>query len=136
MNINQATISKGFIAAGIANISGVLIFSRLFTNTVIPQIDSSVMSNFGMLMIVLWGMVFISLAKKYTMLKWLVGVFVVEKIIYAVTWTQWMINNDLSAVYAKDTMAGIFYTIYGINDWIFFIFFAFVFIRLIKEKSS
>lgn len=136
MYITNQTITKGFIAAGAANIAGVLISSRLFTNAVIPQTDPAVMSNFGLLMIVLWGIVFLSVAKKYATLKWLVGAFVLEKLIYGITWTHWMAHNDLSAVYAKDTMAGVFYTIYGVNDWIFFIFFTFVFIRLLKETNN
>jgi hypothetical protein len=40
--------------AGLMNIVGVVVFSRVFTNTVIPQYDSQAMSNFGLLMIVVW----------------------------------------------------------------------------------
>ena len=127
-------LSKGFIAAGIANIGGVLIFSKFFTNPVIQETDPVVMSNFGLLMIIVWGLAYISVAKSYEKVKWLVCVFAIEKLIYALIWTNWLTQNQLSTVYAKDTMAGIFYAIYGINDWIFFIFFAFVFVRLIIRK--
>jgi hypothetical protein len=30
-----------------------------------------------------------------------------------------MLSNNLADVYAQDLMAGVFYSIYGINDWVF-----------------
>ncbi|SFB48715.1 hypothetical protein [Algoriphagus aquimarinus] len=134
MTLTTKTISKGFVIAGLMNM-GVLVFSRFFTNPVIPEYDPVVMSNFGLLMIVVWGLAYISVAKNYPNVKWLVGVFAVEKLIYGFIWTKWMLNNNLSDVFEKDTMAGIFYSIYGVNDWIFFVFFSFVFIRLINSTK-
>ncbi len=90
------------------------------------------MSNFGLLMIVVWGLAYMSVAKTYHHVKWLAGVFAVEKFIYGFVWIKWMHNNNVLDVFAKDKMAGIFYSIYGVNDWMFFIFFLIVFIRLIK----
>lgn len=131
ITIKSKTITKGFFIAGLFNMT-VLIFSRFFTNSVIPESDPDVMSNFGLLMIVVWGLAYISVAKNYHSIKWLIGVFAVEKFFYGFIWIKWMINNNVSDVFAKDKMAGIFYSIYGINDWIFFIFFLLVFIRLNK----
>lgn len=136
MTLSREVVSKGFIASGISNIAGVLILSRFFTNEVIPKSDPVIMSNFGLLMIVLWGFVFISVAKHYQFLKWLVGLFVIEKLIYGIGWIHWLMNNDLTAVYNQDTMAGIFYTIYGANDWMFFIFFSYVFIFLSRQNKA
>ncbi len=127
-------ITKGFILAGLSNILGVLIFSRFFTNPVIPEFDPQTMSNFGLLMIVIWGVAYISVSKNFQTVKWLIGVFVIEKLIYASVWTKWMINNDLNSVFEKDKMAGIFYSIYGINDWVFFVFFLIIFIHLNRGK--
>lgn len=135
MQIKNETISKGFILAGIMNIVGVLVSSRCFTNAVIPAVDGVVMSNFGLLMIIIWGLAYISVAKNYDKVKWLVGVFVIEKLIYGLIWTKWILNNNLSDVFEKDQSAGRFYATYGINDWIFFIFFLLVFIRLIALKK-
>ena len=70
MTIKDTTITKGFILAGLMNAS-VLISSRLFTNTTIPKFDPSVMSNFGLLMILIWGLAYISVAKSYQQVKWL-----------------------------------------------------------------
>lgn len=133
--MKNKTITYGFIIAGIMN-STVLLFSRLFTNSTIPEFDSTVMSNFGLLMIFIWGLAYISIAQSFEKVKWLVGVFAIEKLIYGCIWTNWMLNNTISDVFEKDLMAGVFYSIYGINDWVFFIFFSFVFLRLVRMKKN
>lgn len=135
MTIKHRPLSKGFILAGLANMTA-LIFSRFFTNTTIAEFDPVVMSNFGLVMILVWGLAYISVAKSYQDVKWLVGVFAIEKLIYGLVWINWIFHNSLSAVYEKDMMAGLFYSVYGINDWLFFIFFSFVFIRLSPNKHS
>ncbi|QOD61948.1 hypothetical protein H9I45_05760 [Polaribacter haliotis] len=127
------TITKGFILSGLSNIIAVLILSRFFTNEFIPKYDNVVMSNFGLLMIVVWGFAYISVAKDYSKVKWLVAVFAVEKLIYAIIWILWRLNNDVFPIFDEDIMAGIFYSIYGINDIIFFFFFSYVFIKLSKK---
>ena len=133
MKISKGVIAKGFILSGIMNIGGTLIFSRFFTNETIPEADPVVMSNFGLLMIFVWGLVFLSISQKYEQLNWLVGVFVIEKFIYGFHWLNWITNNDLSNLYDKDQMAGIFFALYGINDWLFFVFFLFVFIKSFRN---
>lgn len=135
MTIKDKIITRGFILAGLMNLS-VLLFSRFFTNTTIPEVDPTVMSNFGLLMIVIWGLAYISVARKYQHVKWLVGVFTIEKLIYGYVWLQWMLNNNISDVYEKDMMAGMFYAVYGINDLLFCMFFLFVFIKLSKTANT
>ena len=135
MTIKNSTITKGFIISGLMNAS-VLISSRLFTNPVIPEFDQNVMSNFGLLMIIVWGLAYIAVAKHFYQVRWLVGVFAIEKFIYGYVWINWLLKNNLSDVYAKDSMAGTFYASYGINDWIFCVFFLFVFIRSFSAKNN
>jgi hypothetical protein len=65
-----------------------------------------------------------------------VGVFALEKLIYGFIWIDWMLNNSVMDVFSKDKMAGIFYAVYGVNDWLFFIFFLLVFVRLIKFRNN
>ena len=134
MKIIKGLITKGFILSGITNIGGTLIFSRFFTNENITQADPVVMSNFGLLMIIVWGLVFLSVSQKYEQLNWLVGVFAIEKLIYVFNWINWMSKNDISRVYGKDLMAGIFYATYGVNDLLFFVFFSYVFIKSFKSS--
>ena len=134
MNIEPKTITKGFIIAGLMNMS-VLIFSKLFNNPVITEVDPDVMSNFGLLMIVIWGLAYISVAKTYHHVKWLVLVFAIEKLIYGIIWMRWMLNNSVSDVFEKDIMAGSFFSVYGINDWLFCVFFTVVFFLIHFDKN-
>ncbi|SKC31051.1 hypothetical protein CZ809_00529 [Photobacterium piscicola] len=125
-------VKLGFIAAAMMNIGGVLIFSRLFTNSVINDFDPVVMSNFGLLMIVIWGLAYLGAASITSNLKWLAGAFVIEKLVYVISWICWFKGHDLSAVYDQDLFAGIFYSIYGANDFVFMIFFLWVFLAQTK----
>lgn len=136
MKLNKGLIKKGMYLSGIMNTGGVLIFSKFFSNKVINEADPVVMSNFGLLMLTVWGLVFIAMAPKWEKLKWVIGAFVIEKFIYGFVWTKWLLDNDLSSVYEQDTMAGIFYTIYGPNDWFFFLFYLGVFIYLNKAQKK
>lgn len=136
MTIKNSTITKGFILAGLINLTGVLVSSRFFSSTVIPEFDSAVMSNFGLLMIIVWGIAYIAVAKNFHQVKWLVGVFAIEKFIYGCVWINWLLKNNIADVFQKDKMAGMFYATYGVNDWIFFAFFLFVFVRLVSAKSN
>lgn len=135
MKIDNALITKGFILAGLMN-SSALVFSKFFTNPHIAEFDPVVMSHFGLLMIIVWGLAYVSVANCFESVKWLVGVFAIEKLIYALVWTNWHINNDIVQVFDKDMLAGVFYAIYGVNDWLFFVFFSLVFFRLAGAKKA
>ncbi|WP_281188820.1 hypothetical protein [Vibrio harveyi] len=128
------TVKLGFIVAAMMNIGGVLIFSRGFNNPVISEFDPMVMSNFGLLMIVIWGLAYLGAASITSGVKWLAGAFTIEKLVYVFVWLQWIRGNSLGAVYEQDLFAGIFYSIYGLNDFVFMLFFAWVF--LTKRKHS
>lgn len=124
--MNQKLVKNGFILAAFMNFS-VLIFSRGFTNVAINNADPVVMSNFGLVMIVVWGLAYLAAATVSTNIKWLAGTFAVEKLVYGVVWIKWLLENSLATVYSTDIFAGIFYSIYGINDLVFMAFFTYVF---------
>ncbi|PMN61993.1 hypothetical protein [Enterovibrio norvegicus] len=125
--MHAKTIKLGLFAAAAMNIGGVLIFSRAFTNTAINDADPVVMSNFGLLMIAVWGLAYLGTAFIHSNIKWLAGAFAIEKLVYVVAWINWVSGNSLSTVYDADLFAGAFYTIYGLNDFVFMIFFSWVF---------
>lgn len=125
--MNSNWVRNGFIAAGVMNIAGVLLFSRAFTNTAINSADPVVMSNFGLLMIIVWGLAYLGAAAIQSNMKWLAGAFALEKLVYVVVWLRWLSGNSLEQLYSKDFFAGVFFTIYGANDLVFMMFFAWVF---------
>ena len=132
--MNKKLIRNGLIATGLMNIGGVLMFSKGLTNTAINNADPVVMSNFGLLMIIVWGLAYISAATISSSIKWLAAAFAVEKLVYVLVWIRWMLDNSLSSLYSTDVMAGIFYSIYGVNDFVFMLFFAWIFVTC-KQKS-
>lgn len=129
-------IRNGLIAAGLMNVGGVLLFSRAFTNTAINAADPVVMSNFGLLMIVVWGLAYIGAATITSSIQWLAGAFALEKLVYVAVWLRWLSENSLAQLYAKDAFAGVFFSIYGANDFIFMVFFAWVFFAQLRSKST
>ena len=122
--MNSKWLRRGLVAAGAMNIGGVLVFSRGFTNAAIHQADPVVMSNFGLLMITVWGLAYIATAAIASGTRWLMGAFALEKLVYVAVCCTWMSRNSLGDVYASDLFAGIFYSIYGVNDFVFMLFFA------------
>lgn len=126
--MNVKTIKLGFIAAALMNFGGVLILSRGFTNEAINAIDPVVMSNFGLFMIVIWGLAFFGASTITSNVKWLAAAFTVEKLVYVVSWLLWFSPDKLTYAYELDLFAGIFYSIYGLNDFIFMLFFGFLFL--------
>jgi hypothetical protein len=58
-------------------------------------------------LILIWDLAYIAVAKQFENVKWLVGVFFVEKFIYGCRWIDWIANNTLSSVFEKDKMAGL-----------------------------
>ena len=131
--MTRTTITKGFIAAGLVNITSAPLFSKLFTNDVLMQADPEVMGKFGLIMIMVWGVAFIAAAKNYASMKWLVGAFALEKLSYVIAYAVWFSKNSISEVYDKDALAGVFYSVYGLNDFLFFLFFCYVFFIAIPK---
>ena len=125
--MNRNLIKNGLIAAGLMNIGGVLVFSRAFTNVAINNADPVVMSNFGLLMIAVWGLAYLGAATITSGITWLAGAFAIEKLVYVVCWLTWLSNNSLTQLYANDLFAGVFFSIYGANDFVFMLFFAWIF---------
>jgi hypothetical protein len=112
--MNKRLTNIGLIAAGLMNIGGV-------------------MSNFGLLMIVVWGLAYLGAATVTSSIRWIAGAFAVEKLVYVVVWCKWLSANSLAELYAKDLFAGVFFSIYGANDLVFMLFFAWVF--FLKQPS-
>ena len=121
-------VQQGLIAAALMNIGGVMLFSRAFTNVAINQADPVVMSNFGLLMIAVWGLAYLGAAFINANIKWLIAAFALEKAVYVVAWVHWLSENSLAQLYSKDLFAGAYFSVYGLNDFVFMLFFTWVFI--------
>jgi len=45
-----------------------------------------------------------------------------------VAWIIWHLENSRAQLYSKDMFAGVFFSICGLNDFVFMLFFAWVFL--------
>lgn len=132
--MNTKLIKKGCLLAALMNFS-VIIFSKGFTNKAINEADPVVMSNFGLLMIVVWGVAYLASSEAAPKVKWIFSLFAIEKLVYVYSWIDWLSLNSLTKLYDIDLFAGIFFSIYGVNDFIFMIFFTVVSINLFQTKK-
>lgn len=125
-------LRAGFIAAGVANIVGVLTATVFFTNPLVAEQFPQVFSDFGMVAIMLWGLAYLAVANHYAKVPWLLAVFALEKAAYVVTWLLWFSGNGdgLGALYAQSFVTGLFYSVYGVNDLVFGLFFGWAFLHV------
>lgn len=129
--MSDDAITKGFLLAGLMNILAVPLFSLGLTNRYLSELSPQVFSQFGLGMIMVWGAAYVAVAWRFREVRWLVAVFAIEKLIYTVSWFVWLAAHagQLGAIYGRSPLTGVFYTIYGPNDLLFGLFFAYVFIR-------
>lgn len=124
------------IVAGFVNIFGILIFSLGLTNPYITKFSPAVFSSFGLLCIILWGLAYI--AAGCGEVNWRIyAVFVLEKLLYFLTWWYWMTEYGLQlgpVVYQESFITGIFYTVYGPLDLLFAICFVVIAYRAMLKS--
>ena len=118
-------VTVGFWLAGAYNITGALLFSKLFTNTLLTSLDPVVFSWLGLVSIMLWGIAYISVAKSYPSVPCLLLVFFVEKMIYTATWLSWLVKNGstLPSLFSESPLTAICFAVYGSGDFVFGLFF-------------
>jgi len=121
-------ITKVFRAAGIFNIGGMLLFSLFFTNPYPEKYYPLVFSKFGMVAIILWGMAYISVSSVYMHTRGLMFVFTIEKLVYVITWIIFLAENGnlISGIISESFITGSVLSSYGIGDFAFGCFFAWV----------
>ncbi|MDK2123907.1 hypothetical protein [Parachitinimonas caeni] len=124
----SSPIRNGFLLAGAYNILGVLTFSLVFTNSHLSAQSPAIFSTFGLICILLWGAAYLSVSRCYQMVPALLGVFVIEKLLYFLSWIVWLKDHaaDLPRLYSESVLTGMFYTVYGAGDLLFGLFFGWV----------
>lgn len=131
-------IRFGFLLAGAVNIIGILIFTRFFTNDLLQRLDPEVCSTVGIVSIILWGMAYISVMDHFARVPFICGVFAIEKFFYAIVWAIWMKTHfeEIGRIYQQDLITGFFFSVYGLNDFLFGVFFLIVFIKYFKAEGE
>jgi hypothetical protein len=131
-------ISRGFMLSGMMNISGVLLASLAFTSTAtLTKWDPGAFSILGLVCIMLWGMAYIAAANHVATAPKIALVFFIEKLAYIANYVIWFraSGDQLGEIYKEAWFSGLFFTIYGLNDLIFGLFFAVAFFKLNGAKA-
>ncbi|MDD7545108.1 hypothetical protein [Actinobacillus porcinus] len=132
---NQNSVSKkitfGFLLAGLYNLTGILVPTKCFTDQTLATIDPVVFSWLGQVGIILWGLAYLSVSIRYHQVPKLILVFFIEKWVYVAAWAYWLMNNGdaLVNLWNENLFLGIFFAIYGAGDFLFALFFGYVFIK-------
>ncbi|MDG2914654.1 hypothetical protein P7M47_01460 [Bisgaard Taxon 10/6] len=81
--------------------------------------------------IILWGLAYLSVSTRYHQVPKLILVFFIEKWVYVAAWAYWLMNNGdtLANLWSENLFLGIFFAIYGAGDFLFALFFGYVFIK-------
>ena len=133
--MKEKYIKNFFYLAGAVNILGTLTLSRFFTNESLVQIDPTIISSSGLILIIVWGLAFLATSNHYQKNRWIVGVFALEKTTYVAMWGYWYFTKDytLKSLFDLDFMTGFFYATFGLNDLLFLCFFCYVFFKKLDQ---
>lgn len=126
----------GFLAAGLYNVVGILWVSRFFTNIVLFDAEPDLFGPRGCVLVVIWGLAYVSVATRSVDVPGLCGVFAVEKAFYTVAWLQGLQQHVLSDVFEADALTGFFLATYGAGDALFGVFFAWVAWRSVRRRRA
>ena len=124
-----------YTLAGLYNFS-ILIFCEFF-NKNLGKVDDLFNTN-GVINIILWGMAYISISQHNEKLFLINFVFFIEKLFYFHHWITWILVNidNLKLMFENDKMNFLFFSIYGIGDLLFGLFFVFIAYRSLFYKEN
>ncbi len=121
-----------FWMIGLGNLATMALAGPLYDHTYLSSLYPEVFSTIGLIAIGLWGLVYISISNAYSKVPYVVFVVALEKLFYSSLWVPWMLENgaDLSCIFQHDLVAGLAYCAWGPYDFISFLFFLYVFIKV------
>lgn len=127
-------LTFGFLLAGFANILGVLGFSLGFQNELLNSHYPQVFSNFGLGMIIVWGMAYIAVSTEHPRASRLIFVFFLEKMVYVGTavYFWFVMKPDVMLMWEESVLTTLFFIIYGINDLVFGLMFLYAWLQYRK----
>ena len=127
---------EGFFLAGLYNFISILGFTQFFTDTTLMDNDPIVFSWLGQILILLWGLAYWSVAKRFWQVPVLLWIFCVGKLVYFSTWLHWLLTTPekLDVLAGQSMVYFCFFASYGFGDFLFAIFFARVAMGSMKGK--
>jgi hypothetical protein len=121
-------IGNLYFLAGSVNILGMLAINRFYSAApAMAAMSPTVFSTESQVLIQVWGLAYISVAKSWRKIPMLSLVFFVEKMLYTWWWLQWIKDdsnrstavNMVKSGVLSEMITGGFYLFYGLNDLLF-----------------
>lgn len=109
----------GFLAAAAFNILGMLGHTSGFTRTPAEALLPSLFGPESCLLIVLWGMAYAAVARRWHQVPALCVVFAFEKLFYTITWVRFWQTASVDAVLRDHPDAAPLLMAYGVGDGLF-----------------
>lgn len=136
--MNHNLIKNGFLASGIINVGGMLLFSKGLSNELLMATDPVLFSLPGCLSIILWGLAYIACRNAVFTAPYIALVFALEKLLYVVIWGIWLsqFGHTLPHLFEQDLLTGLFYAIYGANDALFMLLFIYAFVKIKGQQRQ
>jgi len=122
----------GFAICAAYNILGCLCVTKFFTSKTFFTIYPEVFGREGMICIMLWGLAYLSIMFSYVNTPYTTLVFVVEKLLYVIIYIVFLTKKNGGELIKKagteDPLAALFFSVFGIGDFLSGVFFAVAFI--------
>lgn len=131
------TVRKIFWVAAAVNLLGVPLLTRMFTNQAIVRLDPHLFSTPSLILIVIWGLAYLAASPIYHQAPYLSLAFAGEKLFYGTQWFLWLVSDRpaFGEIWKTDLFAGVWYSIYGVVDSVFGLFFLYVFFRYRRTSA-
>ena len=123
------------LSAGLTNILGISLFSKLFTNKNLSKFDS-LFDLRGNILILLWGLTYIFTKETYN--NPIMLVFFAEKLVYVINYIISFIKRSkkIKSFWKKDKFTFLFLSLYGIIDLVFGIIFVVLFFKKQNKNDN
>lgn len=118
--IYKSTATQGFVVAGIYQIVSILGLNQCFTDNTLSETDPIVFSTIGQVLLLLFGLAYLWLAKKFTQAPLLVGLFSLTNFLYAGAWLYWLLTypEKLDHLAGQSMVAFSFFASYGFANFL------------------
>ena len=95
------------------------------------RLSPEVFSKFGLVAILLWGLAYLAVSESWAQQRKLALVFALEKTVYVISWIYWLYHHfqEIPQILEQTPLTGLFYLVYGPNDFIFLIVFMMAFLH-------
>ena len=130
--IKMFAISTLFYAAGFMNVVGLMVFNNCyFTANVLAAELPEVFAVNSQYLVQLWGLAYLATAKRWMHVPHLCFVFFLEKMLYTYFWVDYIADETTRqklvsmVINYDDVQTGSFLLLFGINDFLFGVVFAY-----------